>query len=166
MKLCYFNDIFNENCSIEMNFHDQTPMLYLVALIKTTISSHVWRWVNHTLLAGVDCCHLVVNKGLHKCYRRISNWASPRTSALKPRLSVSSHNTDARQTIERLTLSSYSACVNTENLVIKPGSAQIDVNFVNLKFVYIYSASHYPLGRANYTNFAHPLVASKKCTFL
>ena len=69
-------------------------------------------------------------------YRRISNWASPRTSALKPRLSVSSHNTDARQTIERLTLSSYSACVNTENLVIKPGSAQIDVNFVNLKFVY------------------------------
>ena len=40
------------------------------------------------------------------------------------------------QTIERLTLSSYSACVNTENLVIKPGSAQIDVNFVNLKFVY------------------------------
>ena len=70
------------------------------------------------------------------CYRRISNWASPRTSALKPRLSVSSHNTDARQTIERLTLSSYSACVNTENLVIKPGSAQIDVNFVNLKFVY------------------------------
>ena len=68
--------------------------------------------------------------------RRISNWASPRTSALKPRLSVSSHNTDARQTIERLTLSSYSACVNTENLVVKPGSAQIDVNFVNLKFVY------------------------------
>ena len=50
---------------------------------------------------------------------------------------MSSHNTDARQTIERLTLSSYSACVNTENLVIKPGSAQIDVNFVNLKFVYI-----------------------------
>ena len=49
---------------------------------------------------------------------------------------MSSHNTDARQTIERLTLSSYSACVNTENLVIKPGSAQIDVNFVNLKFVY------------------------------
>ena len=49
---------------------------------------------------------------------------------------MSSHNTDARQTIERLTLSSYSACVNTENIVIKPGSAQIDVNFVNLKFVY------------------------------
>ena len=49
---------------------------------------------------------------------------------------MSSHNTDARQTIERLTLSSYSACVNTENLVIKLGSAQIDVNFVNLKFVY------------------------------
>ena len=73
--------------------------------------------------------------------RRISNWASPRTSALKPRLSVSSHNTDARQTIERLTLSSYSACVNTENLVIKPGSAQIDVNFVNLKFVYSFSGS-------------------------
>ena len=75
----------------------------------------------------------IANVGLD---RRISNWASPRTSALKPRLSVSSHNTDARQTIERLTLSSYSACVNTENLVIKPGSAQIDVNFVNLKFVY------------------------------
>ena len=38
--------------------------------------------------------------------------------------------------LKRLTLPSYSACVNTENLVIKPGSAQIDVNFVNLKFVY------------------------------
>ena len=56
---------------------------------------------------------------------------------------MSSHNTDARQTIERLTLSSYSACVNTENLVIKPGSAQIDVNFVNLKFVY-WAAQIYP----------------------
>ena len=67
--------------------------------------------------------------------RRLSNWPSLRTSALKPRLSASSHNTDARQTIERLTLSSYSACVNTESLVIKPGSAQINVNFVILGFV-------------------------------
>ena len=86
--------------------------------------------------ASASCIILVCAVPSQDLYRRISNWASPRTSALKPRLSVSSHNTDARQTIERLTLSSYSACVNTENLVIKPGSAQIDVNFVNLKFVY------------------------------
>ena len=94
--------------------------------------------LNSPILAvSILCQYLCSGGASQKSFnRRISNWASPRTSALKPRLSVSSHNTDARQTIERLTLSSYSACVNTENLVIKPGSAHIDVNFVNLKFVY------------------------------
>ena len=36
----------------------------------------------------------------------------------------------------RLMLISSSACVNTESLVIKPGSAQTNVNFVILGFVY------------------------------
>ena len=55
-----------------------------------------WKATSYYSRPRVAIFHVIIFCYETMSNRRISNWPSPRTSALKPRLSVSSHNTEAR----------------------------------------------------------------------
>ena len=110
-------------------------------MMFTQVKTYLQKWSKHFLWPLTSLSSIIWAWGLVPAdrpvwYRRISNWPSLHTSALKPRLSVSSHNTDARQTIERLIAPIIQRMRQHWEPRYQTRSAQINVNFVILGFVY------------------------------